>query len=57
MYVSESLLNSAYGQAANETAEQLSAQDLLAALSIYLVIAAVTTPIAVCVIVWIAKNE
>ena len=57
MYVSESLLNSAYGQAVNETAEQLSAQDLLAALSIYLVIAAVTTPIAVCVIVWIAKNE
>ena len=57
MYVSESLLNSAYGQAANETAEQLSAQDLLAALSIYLVIAAVTTPIAVCVIVWFAKNE
>lgn len=57
MYVSESLLNSVYGQAANETAEQLSAQDILAALSIYLVIAAVTTPIAVCVIVWIAKNE
>lgn len=57
MYVSESILNSVYGQAVNETAEQLSTQDLLVALSVYLVIAAVTTPIAGCVIVWIAKNE
>lgn len=57
MYASESILNSVYGQAVNETAEQLSTQDLLAALSVYLVIAAVTTPIAGCVIVWIAKNE
>ncbi|MDE6601673.1 MAG: CPBP family intramembrane metalloprotease [Lachnospiraceae bacterium] len=57
MYVSESLLDSVYGQAVNETAGQLTTQDLLAALSIYLVIAAVTTPIAGCVIAWIAKNE
>ena len=57
MYVSESILNSVYGRAVNEAAEQLSTQELLAALSVYLVIAAVTTPIAGCVIVWIAKNE
>lgn len=57
MYVSESILNSVYGQAVNETAAKLSTQELLAALSVYLVIAAVTTPIAGCVIVWIAKNE
>jgi len=57
MYASESILNSVYGQAVNEAAEQMSTQDLLAALSVYLVIAAVTTPIAGCVIVWIAKNE
>lgn len=57
MYASESILNSVYGQAVNEAAEQLSTQELLAALSVYLVIAAVTTPIAGCVIVWIAKNE
>ncbi len=57
MYVSEGILDSIYGQAVNEAAEQLSTQDLLVALSVYLVIAAVTTPIAGCVIVWIAKNE
>lgn len=57
MYASERLLNSVYGQAVNEVAEKLSTQELLAALSVYLVIAAVTTPIAGCVIVWIAKNE
>lgn len=56
MYVSGSILDSVYGQAVNEAAE-LSTQELLAALSVYLVIAAVMTPIAGCVIVWIAKNE
>ena len=57
MYASQNMLNSVYGQAVNETAEQLSTQDLLAALSVYLLIAGVTTPIAGCVIAWIAKNE
>lgn len=56
MYVSDSILDSIYGQAVNEAAG-LSTQELLAALSVYLIIAAVTTPIAGCVIVWIAKNE
>ncbi|MCD7725089.1 MAG: CPBP family intramembrane metalloprotease [Clostridiales bacterium] len=36
---------------------QITQNQLLAALSVYLVIAAVTTPIAFCVLVWIAKNE
>lgn len=57
MYVSGSILDSVYGQAVNEAAEQLTARELLAVLSVYLVIAAVTTPIAGCVVVWIAKNE
>ncbi len=57
MYVSGSILESVYGQAVNEAAEQLTTQELLAALSVYLVIASVMTPIAACVIVWIAKNE
>lgn len=57
MYVSGSILENGYGQAVNEAAERMSTQDLLAALSVYLVIAAVMTPIAGCVIVWIAKNE
>lgn len=57
MYLSGRILDSAYGQAVTEAAGEMTAQDLMAALSVYLVIAAVTTPIAVCVIAWIAKNE
>lgn len=57
MYVSGSILDKLYGQAVNEAAEQLTTQDLVAALAVYLVIAAIATPIAGCVIVWIAKNE
>lgn len=56
MYVSNHLLSSVYGQTVSEAAD-FSAQDLLAALSVYLIIAFVTTPIAGCIIVWIAKNE
>lgn len=57
MYLSGKLLNSVYGQAVSEAAEEITEQELMAVLSVYLVIAAVTTPIAVCVIVWIVKNE
>lgn len=57
MYVSGSIMESIYGQAANEAVGSLSSQELLAALSVYLIIASVTTPILGCVIVWIAKNE
>lgn len=57
MYLSGKLLNRVYGQAVSKAAEEITTQDLMAVLSVYLVIAAVTTPIAVCVIVWIVKNE
>lgn len=57
MYLSGWFFNSVYGRAVSEAAEDVTKQELLAALSVYLVIASVTTPIAVCVIVWIMKNE
>lgn len=57
MYLSGRLLNSVYGQAVSEKAQEITTQDLLAVLSVYLVIASVTTPIAICVIAWIVKNE
>lgn len=56
MYISRQALGSVYEQALRET-EELTAYDLLAALSVYLIIAAITTPIAGCIIVWIAKHE
>lgn len=56
MYVSSRFLSS-YGQMVGETAMEWTAQELMAALSVYLIIAAVTTPIAGCIIAWIAKNE
>ncbi|MBD5492003.1 MAG: CPBP family intramembrane metalloprotease [Lachnospiraceae bacterium] len=57
MYLSSSILGNLYEQAMNETAQTVTTQELVAALSVYLVIAAVTTPIAVCILVWIMKNE
>ena len=57
MYVSERILENLSGQSAGEMMPELTTQSLLAALSVYLIIAAVTTPIAVCAVVWIAKNE
>lgn len=57
MYVSSRLLSGAYEQMVSETAAELSTQDLLAALSVYLIIAAVTTPIVGCIVVWVARNE
>lgn len=57
MYLSDSILESVYGQAVSETAQGITTQELMAALSVYLIIAAVTTPIAVCILVWIMKNE
>ena len=61
MYVSSHVLGSASGKTAGEAAEKavaaVTTQALMAALSIYLIIAAVTTPIAVCAVIWIAKNE
>ena len=57
MYLSSSILGNIYEQALSETAQPVTTRELLAALSVYLVIAAVTTPIAVCILVWIMKNE
>lgn len=57
MYVSNRLSDNIYGQTAGGAATELTVQELLAALSVYLIIAAVTTPIAGCIVVWIAKNE
>lgn len=57
MYLSSSILKGAYGQAVAETAQEITTQELMAALAVYLVIAAVTTPIAVCILAWIMKNE
>lgn len=57
MYLSDSILGNVYEQAMSEAPQTVTTQELLAALSVYLVIAAVTTPIAVCILVWIMKNE
>ena len=57
MYLSSSILGSVYEQAMSDTSQTITTQELVAALSVYLVIAAITTPIAVCILVWIMKNE
>lgn len=56
MYLSKAVLGSEYMEAVSEAAELTSAQ-LQTALAVYLLIAAVTTPIALCCVAWIAKNE
>lgn len=56
MYASRAVLGSAYTKAVSESAELTSSQ-LQAGLAVYLVIAAVTTPIAGCCVAWIVKNE
>ncbi len=57
MYLSRAVLGSAYAKAVSEAAGELTSADLQAGLAVYLLIAAVTTPIAGCCIAWIAKNE
>lgn len=57
MYLSQAVLGSAYAKAVSEAAGELTSTDLQAGLAVYLLIAAVTTPIAGCCIAWIAKNE
>ncbi|RKI78036.1 CPBP family intramembrane metalloprotease [bacterium 0.1xD8-71] len=56
MYFSDWLMNTFYGGGLAD-AQEISNEELMAAMSIYLIIAAVTTPIAVCVLAWMAKNE
>lgn len=59
MYLSKALLGSAYRKAVSEAAGELelTSETLQAVLAVYLVIAAVMTPIAGCCIAWIVKNE
>lgn len=57
MYVSKAFIGSAYAKAVSEAAGELTSADLQGALAVYLVIAAVTTPIAGCCVAWIVKNE
>lgn len=57
MYLSRAVFGSAYAKAASEAAGKLTSADLQAALAVYLIIAAVTTPIAICCVAWIVKNE
>ena len=45
------------GQQLQEAQEALTTDMMILAISVYLVIAAVTTSLAGCVLAWIAKNE
>lgn len=55
MFFSDWMLDNLYGGTMPQT--EISNVELMAAMSVYLVIAAVTTPIAICVLAWMAKNE
>lgn len=55
MFFSDWMLETFYGGTMPQT--EISNVELMAAMSVYLVIAAVTTPIAICVLAWMAKNE
>ncbi len=57
MFFYQWLQGTAYGEIMAQTETELTPQALLMALSVYLIIAAVTTPIAICILAWIAKNE
>ncbi len=57
MYLAKAIGGSAYMESASRAAEELTNVQLQAAIAVYLLIAAVTTPIAVCCVAWIAKNE
>lgn len=57
MYLAKAVGGSAYMESAGRAAEELTNVELQAAIAVYLLIAAVTTPIAVCCVAWIAKNE
>ncbi len=55
MFFSGWLVDTFYGGSMPQT--EISNVELMAAMSVYLVIAAVTTPMAICVLAWMAKNE
>lgn len=57
MYLAKAIGGSAYMETASRAAEELTSVELQAVIAVYLLIAAVTTPIAICCVAWIAKNE
>lgn len=57
LYLSKAVLGSAYAEAVSEAATQMTNAQLQMGLAVYLVIAAVTTPIACCCVAWVVKNE
>lgn len=57
MFVSDWMFDTLYGGAMLEAQAEITNDSLAAAMGIYMVIAAVTTPIAVCVLAWMVKNE
>lgn len=57
MFLSNWMLNTFYGGVMSDAQAEITNEELLAAMSVYLVIAAVTTPIAICVLAWMVKNE
>ncbi len=57
MYLAKAIGGSAYMESVNETAAEMTSVQLQAGIAVYLLIAAVTTPIAICCVAWIAKNE
>lgn len=57
MYLMKAMLGNTYMEAVNKAADEMAGIQLQAGFAVYLIIAAVTTPIAVCCVVWIAKNE
>lgn len=57
MYLAKAIGGSAYMETAGQAAAELTSVELQAAMAVYLLIAAVTTPIAICCVAWIAKNE
>lgn len=57
MYFYQWIESTARGKALMEAQTELTREDLLMAISVYLMIAAVMTPLAFCVLAWIAKNE
>lgn len=57
MFLMQKLQGASYGQLLDETQDVMNAELLLPAIGVYLIIAACTTPLAVCVLVWLAGNE
>jgi len=57
MFFSDWMMDTLYGGALPDIQTEITGEALTAAMSVYLVIAAVTTPIAVCVLAWMVKNE